>query len=144
MDKTYIAAGFNQMYIVSDDQDLTDYYEKIKELFRNRDLVIFVGQGVLDSLDHDVFAYANSKEFVYGPSRNAFCMYDELYEKACSYDKNKTLCFILGPASKALVCSLAKEGYQAWDIGHLAKDYDYFCKKRAKTAQQVATFFAPD
>ena len=132
------------MYMVSDEQDLTDYYSKIKELFRNRDLVIFAGEGVLSSLDYDVFEYARSKEYVYGPSRNAFSQYDEIYEKACAYGKNKVLCFILGPASKALVCNLSKEGYLAWDIGHLAKDYDCFCKKQAKTAENVAAFFAPD
>ena len=144
LEQTYIAAGFNQMYIISSDQDLTAYYAKIKMLFRDRDLVIFAGEGIFDDLDHDVFALARSKEYVWGPTRNAFSMYDELYEKALSYSKDKTLCFILGPASKALVCSLSKEGYMAWDIGHLAKDFDFFCKQHTKTPESISAFFAPD
>ncbi len=144
MEQTYIAAGFNQMYMVSDDTDLSDYYAKIKELFRGRDLVIFAGEGIFDGMDYDVFELARSKEFVWGPKRNAFSVYDELYEIACSYSKDKTLCFILGPASKALVCSLTQQGYLAWDIGHLAKDYDCFCKKQVKTPEEIARFFAPD
>ena len=143
-DQTYIAAGFNQMYIMSDDQDLGAYYNKIKELFRDRDLVIFAGEGILDGLENDVFELARSKEYVAGPKRNAFSMYDELLEKARSYSKEKTLCFILGPASKALICDLTKDGYMAWDIGHMAKDYDFFCKQQAKTPEQINAFFAPD
>ncbi len=140
----YIAAGFNQMYMCSDDADLDAYYRKIQSLFAGRDLVIFAGQGILDKLEYDVFEQANSKEFVWGPSRNSFSEYDMLYEKARSFGKDKTLCFILGPTSKVLVYHLAQEGYLAWDIGHMAKDFDYFRKRSAKTDAQIAAFYAAD
>ena len=69
---------------------------------------------------------------------------DALLEKARSYGKDKTLCFILGPTSKVLVYHLAREGYMAWDIGHMAKDYDYFCRNTEKTDHQIAEFYAAD
>lgn len=140
--RTYIAAAFNQMYIVSRDNDLSDYYKTIKKMFKGRDLVIFAGKGILDNIENDVFEEANSKEFVWGPSKNAFDYYEEIYEQACSYSKDKTLCFILGPASKALVYRLSQEGYMAWDIGHMAKDYEFFCKKR-NSDKDVKEFYAP-
>ena len=142
--RTYIAAGFNQMYMISDDGDLEQYYSQIKNLFKDRDLVIFAGKGIFDSLDYDVFELAASKEYVWGPNKNAFSQYDEIFEKALTYGKDKTLCFILGPASKVLVYNLAKLGYTAWDIGHMAKDYDYFCRKQEKSEQQITEFYSPD
>lgn len=141
--RTYIAAAFNQMYIGSNGNDLHEYYSKIKSMFRNRDLVIFAGQGILDGFENDVFEEANSKEFVWGPSKNAFDHYDEIYAKACTYGKEKTLCFILGPASKALVYRLSQDGYMAWDIGHMAKDYEFFCKKQ-NSENDIKAFYAPD
>lgn len=144
VNRTYIAAGFNQMYMISDGEDLEQYYFNIKNLFKDRELVIFAGEGIFDNLDYDVFELAASKEYVWGPNRNAFSQYDEIYEKACAYDKNKTLCFILGPASKVLVYNLAKQGYTAWDIGHMAKDYDYFCRKQDKSEEQIINFYSPD
>lgn len=142
--RTYIAAGFNQMYMTSENEDLEKYYSKIKRLFKDRDLVIFAGKGIFDSLDYDVFELATSKEYVWGPSRNAFSKYDDIYEKALTYGKDKTLCFVLGPTSKVLVYNLAKQGYMAWDIGHMAKDYDCFCRKQEKSKQHIIDFYSPD
>lgn len=144
LDRTYIAAGFNQMYMCSDETDLDQYYADIKRLFIGRNLVIFAGEGIFDKLQHDVFELAASKEYVWGPSRNAFSQIDSLYQKAKGYGKDRTLCFILGPASKVLVYRLAQEGYTAWDIGHMAKDYDFFCRKQEKTNEQIISFYSPD
>ena len=144
LERPYIAAGFNQMYMCTDNMDLDIYYKQIKSLFAGRDLVIFAGEGIFDKLEHDVFELANSKEYIWGPSRDSFAEYDRLLEKAKSYGKEKTLCFILGPTSKVLVYHLAKAGYTAWDIGHMAKDYDYFCRKSAKTDEEITKFYAAD
>ncbi len=144
LDRTYIAAGFNQMYICSDNIDMESYYAKIKQMFQGRDLVIFAGEGVFDQLDYDLFELASGKEFVWGPNKNSFSQIEELYQKALSYDKSKTFCFVLGPTSKVLVYRLAKLGYLAWDIGHLPKDYDYFRKKYEKSDETVAKFYSSD
>ena len=144
LERPYIAAGFNQMYMCTDDADLEEYYNRIKSMFAGRDLVIFAGEGIFYKLEHDVFDQARSKEYVWGPSRNSFAQYDLLLKKARSYGKDKTLCFILGPTSKVLVYHLAREGYMAWDIGHMAKDYDFFCRKTEKTDDQIAEFYAAD
>lgn len=117
-DRKYIAAGFNQMYMIYN-IDLDDYYKKLKSLFKD-------------------------KEIVYGPSKNAFDSYDELFSKSKTYSKDKTLCFILGPTSKVLVYELSKLGYTAWDIGHMAKDYNAYKLKIEKTKDNVVDFYKPD
>ena len=79
-DRLYIDAAFNQKFVTSSNYDFSTYYSKIKQLFANRNMVIFVGEGVLDKISYDIFELANSKEFVYGPSKNAFSELEILYE----------------------------------------------------------------
>lgn len=142
--RTYIAAAFNQMYMASDSYDCEDYYKKIRTLFYNRDLAIFAGEGILQKYSYDVFDACNTKTIIEGPSKDAFSEYDELLDKAKTFNKNTILCFILGPASKALVYELTKCGYIAWDIGHMAKDYDYYMKQVKKDKNNVFDFYKPD
>ena len=142
-DKTYIAAGFNQMYMIYN-KNLDEYFRKLKLLFKDKDLIIFVGKGVLDGLQFDLFELAKTKEYIYGPSKNAYDHYDELLSEAKKYGKNHTICFILGPTSKALVYDLSKIGYIAWDIGHMAKDYNAYMLKTEKTISNIVDFYKPD
>ncbi len=142
--RIYIDASFNQKFVTAKNYDFDTYYKKIKQLFVNRDMVIFAGKGVLDKLTYDVFELSKSKEIILGPSKNAFTEIDALYEKAMSIDSNKTLAFILGPCSKVLVAMLAKQGRIAFDIGHLAKDYDFYMKGTEKSSDNIREFYRPD
>ena len=128
-ERIYIAAGFNQISMCFDKEkfDVKGLYKKIRNIFKDQELVIFAGEKTVSTMKNDVFELARSKEFVKGPSNNSFSRYNELLQKAKTYPKTKILCFVLGPTSKILVHDLTKEGYMAWDLGHLIKDYDYFC-----------------
>lgn len=143
-DITYISASFNQLYMCIDKYDFSSYYDKVLKLFEGKEIVIFCGEGILSKLQYDVFQKAKSKEYVYGPSMNAFSEYEQILEKALQYPKDKILCFILGPTSKVLVHELSQKGYCAWDIGHMAKDYDAFMHGRERTDEEIKHFFAPD
>lgn len=143
-ENTYIAAAFNQVYVFMEHFDCDSYYMNIMELFKNKELVIFSGNGILNGLKYDVFKCAKSKEYVEGPAKNAYSEYESLMEKARSYPKSKYLCFILGPASKVMVHQLSKEGYTAWDIGHMAKDYDMYMKKIERNNENIKKFYQPD
>ena len=142
--RDYIAAGFNQLYVISDNYDYEKYYAQLKSMFKGKELVLFIGRGVLTNIKYDIFDECKSKTIIEGPSKNAFSQYDSILKKAKSFSKEKTLCFILGPTSKALVYTLAKEGYMAWDIGHLAKDYDMYMKNIQKNPTTINDFFQPD
>lgn len=142
--RDYIAAGFNQLYVISDSYDYEKYYAHLKSMFKGKELVLFIGKGVLTNIKYDIFDECKSKTIIEGPSKNAFSQYDSILKKAKSFSKEKTLCFILGPTSKALVYALAKEGYMAWDIGHLAKDYDMYMKNIQKNPATINDFFQPD
>ena len=143
-DRTYIAAGFNQLYTTHDDFDFDSFYRMVKLLFKDRDLVIFAGESVFKDIQYDVFEMARSKKIFFEKSKNAFDDYDIILKKCLYEDCDKTLLFILGPCSKALVYELTKQGRIAWDIGHLAKDYDWYMKKRKKNTQSITEFYQQD
>lgn len=144
MNREYINATFNQVYMGADNIDHAEYYNSLKKLFKDKKIVIFAGKGILDDLKYDLFEFSHSKEIVLGPSINAFSDYEEILLKAKNYSKDYILCFILGPTSKALVYQLTKEGYTAWDIGHMAKDYNAFKERSIKDDKFIFSFYAPD
>lgn len=143
-ERKYISAGFNQLYAMYSDYDYAQYYGSIKKLFSGKEIVIFAGDGILDKLEYDVFELAKTKEYISGPKINAFDKYEELLEKARCVPPRKTLVFILGPCSKALVYNLTKEGFIAYDVGHLAKDYDAYMRGMEKTDKNIIDFCKPD
>lgn len=143
-DNVYIDGGFNQIYQSYSEYDFDGYYDKVRNLFKDKKVVVFSGSGVLEKLQYNVFDRASELLHEKGPSRNAFSVYSELLERALRYDKDYLLCFILGPASKALVYELSGRGYCAWDIGHLAKDYNSYMMREERTTQNMQRFYAPD
>ena len=148
LEKEYIAAGFTCYYMGRKDgstNSLELHYEKKKRLFEGKRLVIFAGDHILSGLSHNVFERAKSIEIVHCPKKNAFSVYSQIMDKARSYPMEGTvLGFILGPTATALAWELSMEGYLAWDFGHIAKDYDAYCKQIGNTEQDSNSFFAPD
>lgn len=140
----YIDTGFNQVYQTYSAMNFANYYEKIRNLFQGKKIALVVGKDVLSKLTYNVFDLADSVEYIYGPSRDAYSQYGEILEKALNIERDKLVCAILGPTSKVLVADLTKEGYTAWDIGHLAKDYDAYRKRCGRTKAEIARFYAPD
>lgn len=140
----YLDTGFNQVYQTYTDMDFVNYYEQAKLLFKGKKLTIIVGQGVLEKLKYNVFEYADSIEYQYAPAKNAYEVYQEILSNTMKADKSNIICVILGPTAKVLVRDLTNAGYVAWDIGHLAKDYDAFCHGTNQTKENIGKFYAPD
>ena len=140
----YIDTGFNQVYQTYQSMNFSAYYEQIKNLFKDKRITVISGEGILNQLDADVFEYAADAEYISGPKTNAFDAYEHVLEEALKIDKDRLVCIILGPCSKVLVRDLTKAGYLAWDIGHLAKDYDSYIKRTGRNREDIARFYAPD
>lgn len=143
MDQIYIDAAFNQVYMNTVGLDYDSYYSNVKKLFKNKKIVLFAGKGVLHELEYDIFDEVAERIDVEGPAVNAFNHLDEILEKAKTFSKDYTLCFILGPTSKVLCYELSKLGYMAWDLGHLAEDYNAYRKKLGKAEDDSRKFFNP-
>lgn len=146
-DNSYFDASCTMAYFAFDGSyDLEAHFERMKSLFEGRDLLILSGKGVLEKLKYDVFQRANSKKVIHGPARHAFDKYDELIENVRqNAEKGKTtVCVILGMAGKAMVRDLTDEGYMVWDIGHMAKDYDYYMRGVPRDDEHCREFYSPD
>lgn len=140
----YIDTGFNQVYQTYQDMDFARYYEKVKKLFGGKKITVIAGEGVLEKLEYDIFEYADDIKYIKGPKENAFDEYASLLDEALQIERDRLICVILGPCSKVLVRDLTKAGYMAWDIGHLAKDYDSYCGRTGRNREEISRFYAPD
>lgn len=143
---TYIDAAFPCAYYrFTDSYDYVGHYDRRMNLFNGKKIAILSGEGVLEKLQYDVFQRATDKIILHGPSKNAYAQIDELVSMIDrEVPKDYVVCLILGMTASVMVPRLTKLGYMAWDIGHMAKDYDAYMKGMEKSAQNMADFWAPD
>jgi len=139
------AACFGAYFRYRDDFDYAGHYARVRRLFEGRKVAIVSGEGVVEKLEYDVFDGAAERIVIHGPARNAFDSREEIVRKVT--DKVGTdwlICLILGPTATVLASDFAKLGYTAWDLGHIAKDYDAYMKGMEKSERNMNAFWAPD
>ena len=143
LSRQYYPSEVSLAYSYYINYDMEGYFNKFRKIWENKDIVIITGQTVFNKIDHNIFDNAKSVEFMYGPSMNAFDEYEDILSKAQTIDKNKIVIAILGPTAKPLCYDLALRGYQALDLGHIAKSYDFY-KKNIGTNDKGVNFYRPD
>lgn len=144
---TYLdACCFGAYFRFSDEYNFEAYYTTVRSFFKDRNIILVSGTGVFEKLTFDVFDLAKSKTIVHGPNINAFSEYEKILKNVINIaDKeNSFICVILGQTAKVLVAELASRGYLAWDVGHLAKDYDVYMRGVAKTKENMDEFWGID
>lgn len=120
-------------------------YEQWKNAFRDKDIVLISGNGILEKLEYDVFELAKSKLKIYAPAINAWREHERIMaDIITNAPKDSILVFILGMAGKVMSFELTKLGYTCWDVGHLAKYYDAFMKGMEGSDENRQNFYAPD
>ena len=142
--KQYYDTACTQLYALYESYDFKSYFSNIKKIWRNRDITIICGETVFDAIDVNIFDCAKSVDYLYGPSLNAFEIYDDLLMKARQIPQNRLVIAILGPTATVLAYDLAIAGYQAIDFGHIAKDYDFYRKKIQHSSETISNFLRPD
>ena len=145
-DNTYLdACCFGGYFRQGSQFDIDSHFKFVRELFRDRQITIVCGKGILDTLEYDLFELATSKQIIDAPKKNAFSQYGQLLEKISeNTPKENLVCIILGMTATVLAADLADMGYTAWDIGHAAKEYDAYMRREEKTDAVMDKFFAPD
>ena len=143
-DLIYYDAHCTQIYQCASRYDFKAYYKKCRKIWENRDITVICGKTVFEKTESNIFSNAKSMDYIYAPSKNAFNDYENILEKAKKVDRSRVVLIILGPTATVLAYDLAKDGFQALDIGHLAKDYDAFLRKSNKNRKSLNDFFAPD
>ncbi|WP_338449828.1 SP_1767 family glycosyltransferase [Niallia oryzisoli] len=128
--KTYYNSTFTRNYIAIEDKtNLKNYFDNVKKIWENRDLLIIEGKFSRLGLGNNLFDNANSIQRILAPSENAFEKYDLILQKAKKHDKEKLVLIALGPTATILSYDLHISGYQTIDIGHLDVEFEWFLKK---------------
>ena len=141
LNKTYYDACFTGYAIQAaetNEECLEEYYAEMRKIWDNRDVVIIKGE-CTETYVNDIYDNAKSVKYIYAPKAHAFEHYDDILESAKKESKDCLFIIVLGPTATILAYDLAKLGFQALDMGHLAKDYDWFMRKEEKL---VGKFFA--
>jgi glycosyltransferase family protein len=144
MDNQYYDTASTQIYALYDNYDYSNYFSKIKQIFKGRDLIVICGESVFNRIENNIFDSADSAKYVFAPSKDAFSNYDVLLSKALSWDKKSLIIIILGPTATVLAFDLASLGFQALDFGHIAKDYDFYKKSVRHNSETISSFYLPD
>jgi len=142
----YLDAGAMGGYFKQkDDFDIVAHFNDIRNLFKGKNIAVVSGEGILDKLDYDVFDLCDNRLRIDAPKVDAFAVYDEIIDEIVNkIPKDYLICIILGMTATVLAADLADLGYVAWDLGHIAKEYDAYMKGIDKSDRNIKEFYKPD
>jgi len=127
--KVYGSAMITRFYLGFEDKSrVGEYVQKLRKLWDNREILIVEGEKTRIGVGNDLLANAKSIERILCPARNAFKVYDKIYQEVLKHDKNKLVLISLGQTATVLAYDLYKEGYQAIDFGHGDIEYEWYLR----------------
>lgn len=125
--KVYYDSLVTRLYIDYKDKKLSKKrFDKFKQLWSNRRVVIVEGDKSRLGIGNDLFKGASCIERIICPSTNAFEKYEDILNEVRKHDKSKLILIALGPTATVLSYDLATLGYHAVDIGHIDIEYEWF------------------
>lgn len=145
-DNVYLdACCFGGYFRLNENSDFEKIYKNNKGLFDGRKIALVAGKGILDKLEYDIFGDVEDIIRIDAPSKNAFDHYEEIISDITKLvPKDYIVCMILGMTATVLAADLTDLGYVAWDIGHVAKDYDAYMRKLERTDEVMDAFWNAD
>jgi len=135
--KKYGSAFISRPYIYNKDRSRTfEQFEKMKQLFEGKDLLIVEGATSRSGVGNDLFDKSNSIKRIICPSHNAFSKIQEIREKILEHVEERLILLMLGPTAKVLAYQLSQLGHRALDLGHIDSEYEWM-KMGAETRVQL-------
>lgn len=104
------------------------YFEKLRNIWKERDILLIEGEKSRLGVGNDLFANANSVERILAPKHNAFDKYYEIIEFVKNFDKTKLVLIALGPTATVMAYDLAVLNFQAVDIGNVDIEYEWYLR----------------
>lgn len=129
-ERVYYDAYVTRPYLIYRDKKACENTFKLwKDIFRDRNLLIVEGINSRFGVNNDLLSNALSIRRILCPAQNAFTVYESIKETVLNNAKKNDLVLVtLGPTATVLAYDIAKEGYQAIDIGQLDNEYDWYLK----------------
>lgn len=126
-DRVYYNTSFSRFYYAYEDKSKCNIWaEQIRQIWKDRDVVVVEGERTHNGVGNDLLDTAKSVERIIGPASNAYGMLDEILECCRKYSKDRLFLVSLGVAAKFIVERLFLEGYRVLDIGNLDVEYEWF------------------
>ena len=123
---TYVTRPY---LIYQDKKACEDIFRLWKEIFKGRHLLIVEGINSRFGVNNDLLSNALSIRRILCPARNAFRVYESIKETVLNNVRKDDLVLItLGPTATVLAYDIAREGYQAIDIGQIDNEYDWYLR----------------
>lgn len=129
-EKKYVNAFISRCYMnYKNKESCGVYFELVKTLWKNKDIVIVEGEKSRLGIGNDLFDGAKSINRILCPVENAFSVYDNILKEVKKVPHYKIILIALGPTATVLAYDLSKIGYQAIDIGHIDIEYEWYLQK---------------
>ena len=126
----YLTANITRLYIrYKDKSNCGKYFELLKSIWRNRDVVICEGDKTRMGVGNNLLDECKSVKRIICPAENAFDKYEIILERLKKENKNSLFLIALGPTATILAYELSKDGFQALDIGHFDIEYEWFLRQ---------------
>lgn len=109
----------------ADKSKAKDQFDKLKSLWKDRDILIVEGATSRSGVGNDLFEQARSIKRIVCSSHNAYFGVEEIEAEICQQADDRLILIMLGPTAKVLAASLSDKGYQALDIGHIDSEYEW-------------------
>lgn len=132
-DREYCTANLTRLYIRYKDKSNSGiHFSIMKEIWKDRDILICEGEQTRVGIGNDLLDGCKSIKRVICPAEDAFEKYDEILETLKKQSKETLIIIALGPTATVLAYDLAKEGYQALDMGHFDIEYEWYLRNATK------------
>lgn len=123
-------------YPMEDKSRCGSWIESIRQIWKDRDIVVVEGEKTHNGVGNDLLDTAHSIERIIGPSTQAYEKVDEIFECCKVYPKDRLFLVSMGIAAKFLAEKLFLEGYRVLDIGNLDMEYEWYLHQ-AKYKEKV-------
>lgn len=125
--RTYYDSFISRLYIGSlKRKDHLRLFNKVKEIWKNKDIVFIEGKFSRLGYNNDLFSNAKSIKRIICPAKNAYSVIDKIINNAQKLPANTLFILALGPTATILGYKLHQLGYRALDLGHIDIEYEWF------------------
>lgn len=126
----YFNALVTRLYMDFQDKNkCAIWFEKIKRIWENQDVLIVEGVYSRLGVNNDLFNNVKSLHRILAPADNAFNKYDKIFNASVKHGKDKLVLIALGQTATVLAYDLYKAGLWALDIGHIDIEYEWFMRQ---------------
>lgn len=103
-----------------------NYFDKWKEIWNDRDILIVEGSLTRSGVGNDLFDNARSIKRIICPSHDSYAKVNEIEAEIKEHAENRLILLMLGPTAKVIVDDLRELDNQMIDLGHIDTEYEWF------------------